>query len=97
MKISPLDFDPDKAERLTCPNCGIDTDADYDAVFINTFIPGYGRRDFEAPFCGACAAHFRIWAQSSGTPMEDRGRADIGPASMISASETLRSLGLRDA
>jgi hypothetical protein len=95
-KVSPLDLHFDGVERLRCPNCGIDTDDDYDAVFVNCFIPHYGRRDIEAPFCNACAAHYRIWVQECGDALEDRGRADDSPSPMLSASATLRALGLRD-
>jgi len=94
-RIAPLDVERDPTERLTCPACHIDTENDYDAVYCNSFIPGYGRRDVEAPFCNACAAQFRIWAQASGMTLEDRGRAEDSPSSKVSPEEVLASLGIQ--
>lgn len=94
-KVAPLDVDRDPATALTCPSCGIDTDTDYDAVYVNQFIPKYGRRDLEVPFCNACAAHYRIWAESVGDALEDRGGADVSPSTEVSSIDVLRALGIQ--
>jgi hypothetical protein len=97
MKVAPVDAAIDLTAELACPSCHISTETDYDAVYFNLFIPGYGRRDIEAPFCNACAAHYRIWVQECSDALEDRGRADVGPTSTVSSIDVLRALGLRTA
>src|SRR5215471_10897869 len=62
-QLSGVANTPTDAEVLTCPQCGIRTEEDYDACFANLFIPGYGRLDVEAPLCASCAAKLRMWVR----------------------------------
>ena len=93
-RMAPLDIDRDAQNRLTCPNCGIDTEEDYDAVYINVFIPQYGMRTLEAPFCNSCAANYRLWVEAASERLEDSGEGPRGPSPRLSGDEILRSLGI---
>lgn len=93
-QVAPLDKPLEPGANLTCPHCGIDTEADYDAMWANCFIPSYGRHDIEAPTCGACAAKLRIWVIDHSDPAEDRSRADIGPRPGFTGDEVLRAMGI---
>jgi hypothetical protein len=64
---------PDATEgTLTCPACGIDTEHDYDAIYITAFLPGYGKMTYEWPTCGACAVPIRAEAMVNAQLLEDR-------------------------
>lgn len=93
-KLAPLDIDRDAQNRLTCPSCGIDTEDDYDAVYANAFVPRYGMRRIEAPFCNACAANYRLWVQAGSERLEDSGEGPRGPSPTLSGGEVLRGLGI---
>jgi len=93
-KVVPLDRDYVSLEVLACPGCGIATEDDYDAIFVTSFIPNYGKRSVEAPFCGACAASYRSWVLEHAQELEDQVGATGGPYPTISAEETLRGLGI---
>lgn len=82
---------------MTCPSCGIDTAEDYDAVYV-TWIPrGVGPQKIDAPFCGACAALFRIWFQEGAERLEDREISSRGQdtAPRPSSLQVLEALGWR--
>jgi len=93
-KVVPLDVNVEAEARLACPGCHIDTEADYDAIYITSFIPQYGKREIQAPFCDACAAHYRIWTQEHGELLQDQVGATGGPNLYVSPEEVLRSLGI---
>jgi hypothetical protein len=81
-------------ERLTCPACGIDTEDDHDDVYVTAYIPSYGEFKLEVPFCGACAALYRIWAQEHGQRRESQLGASTGPQTHPTGLELLRSMGI---
>lgn len=93
-RIAPLDIDYSGQPRLTCPNCGIDTEEDMDAVYTTCYIPGAGEYRTESPFCGACAATYRIWVLEHSWPLEDQRGAAGGPTTHPSAEEILRGYGI---
>jgi len=93
-KVVPLDFDMLADARLTCPSCHIDTEDDFDAIYVTSFIPNYGKRQIQAPFCGACAAHYRIWVQEHAVLLQDSVGATGGPYSDVLPEDVLRSLGI---
>ena len=93
-KLVPLDVERDAQSALTCPNCGIITDEDFDAVYANGFIPGYGMRQIEAPFCGVCAANYRAWVIASSEELEASGGGPRDPPPQPSGDQILRSLGI---
>jgi len=80
--------------RLTCPQCGIDTEDDYDAVYGTVYVAGYPPMQLEAPFCGACSAMYRVWIHDTGAPLEDRRGADVGPSLPPDGATVLRDLGI---
>ena len=92
-KIVPLNVERDPEERLTCPQCGIDTEDDMDPVYGAVYFPRYGREDVEAPFCGPCAAVYRIWIQERSARLDDRLEAGAGLQPPPSGVETLEALG----
>jgi len=93
-KVAPLAISYEGVETLTCPSCGIVTEDDMDAVFTTSYIPGYGEFKTESPFCGACAAQYRIWIQEHSWQLEDQRGATGGPSTHPSADEVLRSMGI---
>lgn len=93
--VLPYAVDVDPEERLHCPSCHIDTEADYDAVYVTLYVPGYESSILEMPFCGSCRDTFMGWANQRGVPLEDRRRADIGPSTHASGLEVLRSMGIQ--
>lgn len=94
-KVVPIQNHSDNA-GMTCPNCGIDTSEDYDAVYLTWIPKGVGKLHAEAPFCNACAANFRLWWQQGGELLEDRDidsrAADVGRT--MTADQVLAGLGL---
>jgi hypothetical protein len=95
-KVAPL-YVTCESPDMTCPNCGIDTSEDMDAVFC-TFIPrGLGKMQIEAPMCGACAVSLRVFAQQGAEFLEDRGIPSRGQetAPRYGSEETWAALGLR--
>lgn len=96
-KVVPV-FEACRRPEMLCPNCGIDTTDDYDAVYGH-FVPRkVGALTFEAPFCSPCAALYRIWFQEGAELLEDRSPAGEGPTSGPSptAEQVLASLGIVD-
>jgi hypothetical protein len=93
--VAPLDIDYVDVESLKCPQCGIDTEDDYDAIYITSFIPNYGKRSVESPFCGACAAVKRSWVQAHARELEDGVGATGGPYPDVSGEDVLKSLGIQ--
>lgn len=93
--VVPLDLDYVAATTLTCPACGIETEVDYDAIYVTSFIPEYGKRSLEVPFCGACAAIKRVWVQEHAQELESQVGATGGPNPDITGEEVLRSLGIQ--
>jgi hypothetical protein len=93
--VVPLDIDYTSVETLTCPNCGIATEDDYDAIFVTSFIPNYGKRTIESPFCGACAAVKRGWILEHARELEDQVGATGGPNHDVSGDDVLRALGIQ--
>lgn len=84
---------------MKCPNCGIDTSDDMDPVYVSFIPKGVGMLKADAPFCGACAARYRVFAQEGGEKLDDRQPQGEGPGSGPSptASQVWASLGLRPA
>jgi len=93
--VVPLDLEYAADAALTCPNCGIETEGDYDAIYVTAFIPNYGKREIQSPFCGACAAIKRIWIQEHAQQLEDQLGATGGPNPTPTADEVLAALGIR--
>jgi ribosomal protein S27AE len=83
-------------ERLTCPGCHIDTEDDFDAVYITAYIPGAGKVQYELPTCGACAARVRIRAQQNAELLEDRAFESRGqaPGTVPSLTAAWEALGI---
>jgi hypothetical protein len=84
----------DPNERLHCPSCHIDTDADYQAVYGKVYMPGYAGETLEIPFCDSCRNLFVQWAGARGEALEDRRGAEVGPSTHPSGLEVLRSMGI---
>jgi len=93
-QIAPLDQDYATMEQLHCPGCGISTEHDYWSLWITSFIPKYGQRDVEVPFCHGCAAKFHGWLMEHGRLMEDRSGPPAALTSDASGDDVLRSLGI---
>ena len=67
-------------EPLTCPACGINTDRDYQAVWVTAFLPGVGKIRHEFPFCGEHFDVYRQWAMENAERLEDREPQSRGQA-----------------
>jgi hypothetical protein len=93
-KIAPLAISYKGVDALTCPSCGIGTEDDMDAVYSTSYIPGYGEFRTESPFCGACAATYRVWVLDHSWQLEDQRGAAGGPTTHPSGDEVLRSMGI---
>lgn len=94
-KVAPV-YTSAESPEMRCPNCGIDTTDDYDAVYL-TFIPrGVGKFRSDVPFCGPCAAQYRIWYLEGARELEDRDPIASGrdTAARPTADQTLAALGL---
>ena len=94
-KVAPFDIEYTAEQRLTCPGCGIDTEDDHDIMYTTSFVPGYGPLRLEAPFCGACAAHLRIWIQEHAQQLEEGSGAAGSPRQAFAGDDTWAALGLR--
>jgi hypothetical protein len=80
-------------DALTCPSCGIETEDDRDTIWATAF-PAYATQvDVEAPFCGPCAAMFRLLVLEAADPLEQVRGQDSGPSSIASGADILRDLG----
>ena len=96
-KVSVLDRDYPADEPQTCPGCGVKTEDDYDAIYTTSF-PGKGPQvDTESPFCGACAASYRVWvtdhARDTGSPDGASKPRQESSSESPSAMTLLRDLG----
>lgn len=94
-KVAPL-YVACENPLMVCPNCGIDTREDMDAVYC-AFIPrGLGKMNIEAPMCGPCAVQLRVFAQTGAEYLEDRGISSRGQdlAPRYGSLETWAALGL---
>lgn len=96
-KILPLDVDYPADAELTCPGCGMITEADYDAIYTTSFTGKSGRLDTESPFCGACAAMLRSWivdhARDTDNDVGAPGPQHEASVQAPSARQTLIDLG----
>lgn len=80
---------------LLCPNCGIATADDFDAVYLSYFMPGMPGDTSEMPLCGACAVEVRNMALLGATELEDRGVGTGGPQPQApTGAEVWAALGL---
>jgi len=93
-QVAPLDLDYATVVQLTCPNCGIVTENDYAPVWITSYIPKYGQRDVEVPFCDACKVRFTGWFLDHALRMEERLGPPAALTSDVSGDDVLRSLGI---
>lgn len=95
-RVAPLQVHSDE-QGMTCPNCGIDTSQDYDAVYLSWIPKGVGVLQAELPFCGACAAMWRSWFIEHAEELADRNRVVEGrpDAPRSEANQVLASLGIR--
>jgi len=93
-KVAPLAIDYTGNVPLTCPGCGIDTEQDMDAIYTTNFIPSYGEYRTESPFCGPCAASYRIWVLDHSWQLDDQRGAAGGPSTPPDAETILRDMGL---
>ncbi len=81
---------------LMCPNCGISTADDYDAVYLSAFLPGMPSTQSEMPLCGGHAAELRSLALRGAVQLEDRGVGVGGPQLVVpSSTQVWEALGLR--
>lgn len=66
---------------LICPDCGIGTADDYDAVYLTYCLPGMPKAQSEMPLCGSCAVKVRTEALKGATALPDReaGVGGLGP------------------
>src|SRR6478736_3066133 len=48
-KVAPLEVTYDASENLRCPSCGIDTEEDYDAIYVTSFPTGQIQAGADAP------------------------------------------------
>jgi ribosomal protein S27AE len=92
-KVVPLDIDFTDVKRLTCPNCGIDVEDDYDAVWITYYPPKRDQVSLDAPFCGACAAVYRAWVTEHSADVTPLVGAPGPQQEGMGSAATLRSLG----
>lgn len=93
-KVSPIALEYSGDMALTCPQCGIDTEGDMDAVWTTSYLPGYGELKGEAPFCGACAAMYRVWVLDHSWSLESNVGPAAGPTTHASGDEVLRAMGI---
>lgn len=95
-RLAPMQTHSDE-QGMTCPNCGIGTAEDYDAVYVTWIPKSVGTLQLEAPFCPPCAANFRIWWEPGAEALEDRQRSIEGrpDAPRYEANEVLAALGLK--
>jgi hypothetical protein len=95
-RIAPLQVHSDE-QGMTCPNCGIDTSQDFDAVYLSWIPRGVGTLQAECPFCAACAAIWRSWFITGAEELEDRNRVVEGrpDAPRYEANQVLAALGIR--
>lgn len=70
-KVVPVQVHSD-LPQFTCPACGIGTENEYDAIYGLFYAKGGPPLRFEAPFCPADAARYRVWFQQGATRLEDR-------------------------
>lgn len=96
-RVASLDVDHPADQLLTCPQCGVNTEDDYDGIYTTSF-PGKGPQvDTESPFCDACAVSYRVWVQSFARDTDaDDGASQPRRQSertRPSARETLEALG----
>lgn len=92
-KILPLDVDYVGSVELTCPTCGVATEADYDGIYTTSFPKGRDQVETESPFCDVHAADYRIWVLEHA---QERVNVDGAPEphqERYSAEQTLRALG----
>ncbi|MBA0084854.1 MAG: hypothetical protein HRJ53_07655 [Acidobacteria bacterium Pan2503] len=92
-RVAPLEGEIDPDARLSCPQCGIDTEDDYDAIYITAFPGGRGQVDVSAPFCGVHAAEYRIWLLEFARELDTVDGAPEPRQHAPTTEDTLRSLG----
>ena len=95
-RVAPLQVHSDE-QGMTCPQCGIDTSQDYDAVYLSWIPKGVGVLQAECPFCAPCAAMWRSWFIDGAEVLVDRNRVVEGrpDAPQHSGLELLADLGIR--
>jgi len=80
---------------LICPNCGIGTVDDYDAVYLTYCLPGQPKGQAEMPLCPPCAVRIRSYALKGAVELEDRGAVVGGPQPQtLDATSVWASLGI---
>ena len=96
VNVLALEKDVAATDPLTCPACGIDTEHDYDAVYLTAYVPGAGKIRYEWPLCAPHAVEVRIRAQENAERLEDRqlGASPQAP-SQDDAPDVWASLGIR--
>ena len=78
---------------LMCPQCGIGTVDDYDAVYLTYCIPGMPKAQAEMPCCPPCAVALRSLALKGASELEDRGVGAGGPQlEPVSADQAWKDL-----
>ena len=93
-KLAPLQTHSD-GDLMTCPQCGIGTEDNYDAVYISWIPKHVGKLTIESPFCPPCAAHFRIWWMHGAELLPERvtDREGASDAPSPSSNQLLAALG----
>jgi hypothetical protein len=94
--VLPLEQPLEAGTRLTCPGCHIDTEDDFDAVYVTSYVPGTGKFAIQAPLCGACAVEVRNRAQKNAERLEDRqpGSGAAAPESTPTQVDAWTALGI---
>lgn len=92
-KVMPLDVDYSADAELTCPQCGMKTEDDYDGIYTTSFPGPVGKLSTESPFCDADAAGYRIWVTSFADDISSLDGAPGPHRERYTPAETLRSLG----
>jgi len=94
-KVLPLDQDYPPDAQLTCPQCGIGTEDDYDAIYTTSYPGGGGKVGTDSPFCGVHAAEYRVWVQSFAQDTESLSGAAQPQRESTTAGRSSNSSGLR--
>lgn len=85
-----------EASTWACPRCQTPTETDYDAIYVDIYMPRQPRHRAEFATCGMCAAQIRAHVQQFSGQLPDRMPADGRPQPpMDSADVAWDELGMR--
>jgi hypothetical protein len=95
-KVAPLEVTYEASENLRCPQCGIDTENDYDAIYVTSFPTGRATASADAPFCAACAVPVRVWVQEHARDITSLDGAPGPHQDAPAAATVIRDMGRID-